>query len=91
MSTVFRHDPPCVTLVFFPEKVDSDDPPWVVPLVVRRVHSDEKATSMWVEQIKVLMENETLPFHEDLCVHVEDSVYSAVTALGPPPRVLAVE
>jgi hypothetical protein len=70
-------------LVFFPEKVDADDPPWVVPLVVRRVHSDEKATSMWVEQIKVLMEDETLPFHKDLCVHVGDSVYSAVTALGP--------
>jgi hypothetical protein len=33
-------------LVFFPEKVDADDPPWIVPLVVRRVHSDEKATSM---------------------------------------------
>jgi hypothetical protein len=70
-------------LVVFPEKVDSDDPPWVVPLVVRRVHSDEKATSMWVEQIRVLMEDETLPFHKDLCVHVGDSVYSAVTALGP--------
>lgn len=70
-------------LVFFPEKVDAGDPPWVVPLVVRRVCSDEKATSMWVEQIKVLMEDETLPFHEDLCVHVGDSVYSAVTALGP--------
>jgi hypothetical protein len=70
-------------LVYFPEKVDAEDPPWVVPLVVRRVHSDEKATSMWVEQIQVLMEDETLPFHEDLCVHVGDSVYSAVTALGP--------
>lgn len=70
-------------LVFFPEKVDADDPPWIVPLVVRRVHSDEKATSMWVEQIKVLMEDKTLPFHENLCVHVGDSVYSAVTALGP--------
>ena len=70
-------------LVFFPEKAYADDPPWAVPLVVRRVHSDEKATSMWVEQIRVLMEDETLPFHEDLCVHVGDSVYSAVTALGP--------
>ena len=70
-------------LVFFPEKVDADDPPWVVPLVVRRVHSDEKATSMWAEQVEVLMKDETLPFHEDLCVHVGDSVYSAVTALGP--------
>jgi len=70
-------------LVFFPEQVDADDPPWVVPLVVRRVHSDEKATSMWGEQIKVLMEDESLPFHKSLCVHVGDSVYSAVTALGP--------
>jgi hypothetical protein len=70
-------------LVFFPEKVDADDPPWIVPLVVRRVHSDEKATNVWGEQIKVLMEDESLPFHEDLCVHVGDSVYSAVTALGP--------
>ena len=70
-------------LVFFPEKAYADDPPWAVPLVVRRVHSDEKATSMWVEQIRVLMEDETLPFHEGLCVHVGDSVYSAVTALGP--------
>jgi hypothetical protein len=70
-------------LVFFPEKVDADDPPWIVPLVVRRVHSDEKATNVWGEQIKVLMEDGSLPFHEDLCVHVGDSVYSAVTALGP--------
>jgi len=70
-------------LVSFPEKAYADDPPWAVPMVVRRVHSDEKATSMWGEQIKVLMEDETLPFHDDLCVHVGDSVYSAVTALGP--------
>jgi len=70
-------------LVFFPEKIYADDPPWAVPMVVRRVHSDEKATSMWVEQIRVLMEDETLAFHEGLCVHVGDSVYSAVTALGP--------
>jgi hypothetical protein len=88
-NTVVRGNKPVTVghqyshLVFFPEKVNSDDPPWVVPLVVRRVHSDEKATSMWVEQIRVLMEDETLPFHEDLCVHVGDSVYSAVTALGP--------
>lgn len=70
-------------LVFFPEKGEADDPPWVVPLLVRRVRSDEKASSMWIEQIKVLMEDETLPFHKELCLHVGDSVYSAVTALGP--------
>jgi hypothetical protein len=88
-NTVVRENKPVIIghqyshLVFFPEKAYADDPPWAVPLVVRRVHSDEKATSMWVEQIRVLMEDETLPFHDDLCVHVGDSVYSAVTALGP--------
>lgn len=70
-------------MVFFPEKVNLNDPPWAVPLIVRRVRSDEKATSVGAEQINVLMEDETLPFHEDLCVQVGDSVYSAVTALGP--------
>ena len=70
-------------LVFFPEKTNADAPPWVVPMIVRRVHSDEKATGVGAEQIDALMKDETLPFHEKLCVHVADSVYSAVTYLGP--------
>ena len=70
-------------LAFFPEKLQSKDPPWAVPLIVRRVRSDEKATSVGSEQIDALMKDETLPFHEELCVHVADSVYSAVTYLGP--------
>jgi hypothetical protein len=70
-------------LVCFPEKIHADDPPWAVPMIVRRVHSDEKATGVGAEQIDALMKDETLPFHEALCVHVADSVYSAVTYLGP--------
>jgi len=70
-------------LVCFPEKIHVDDPVWTVPLIVRRVHSDEKATGVGAEQIDALMKDETLPFHEQLCVHVADSVYSAVTYLGP--------
>jgi len=70
-------------LVFFPEKTNADAPPWVVPMIVRRVHSDEKATSVGAEQIDALMKDETLPFHDKLCVHVADSLYSAVTYLGP--------
>ena len=70
-------------LVFFPEKNNLDDPPWAVPMIVRRVRSDEKATGVGAEQINVLIKDETLPFHEKLCVHVADSVYSAVTYLGP--------
>ena len=70
-------------LVFFPEKTNVGDPPWAVPMIVRRVRSDEKATGVGAEQIGTLMKDETLPFHDELCVHVADSVYGAVTYLGP--------
>ena len=70
-------------LVFFPEKIHADDPPWAVPMIVRRMHSDEKATGVGVEQIDTLMEDETLPFHDEFCLHVADSLYSAITYLGP--------
>lgn len=70
-------------LVFLPEKINADDPPWAVPMIVRRVHSEQKATSVGAEQIDALMKDETLPFHDELCLHVADSVYSAVTYLGP--------
>ena len=70
-------------LVFFPEKFNADDAPWTVPLIVRRIHSDEKATTVGFEQIETLIKDETLPFHDELCVNVADSTYSAVTHLGP--------
>ena len=70
-------------LVCLPEKTHAGDPPWAVPMIVRRVHSDEKATGVGAEQIDALMKDKTLPFHDQFCVHVADSVYSAVTYLGP--------
>ena len=70
-------------LVFFPEKTHPDEPPWAVPMMVRRVSSDQKATSVGAECINALMKDETLPFHDDFCLHVADSVYSAVPYLGP--------
>jgi len=70
-------------LVCFPEKIHADDPSWTVPLIIRRVYSDERATGVGAEQMDALMKDETLPFHDQLCVHVADSVYSAVTYLGP--------
>lgn len=70
-------------LVFFPEKFNDDAAPWTVPLVVRRIHSDEKATTLGAEQIDTLMGDETLPWHNELCIAVEDSTYSAATHLGP--------
>jgi len=70
-------------LVYFPEKLNCDDAPWTVPLIVRRISSDEKATTVGAEQLDSLMRDETLPWHGELCVSVEDSTYSAVTHLGP--------
>jgi len=69
-------------LVSFPEKFNDDDAPWTLPLIVRRIHSDEKATTVGAEQIDALMRDGTLPWHDDLCVGVEDTTYSAVTHLG---------
>lgn len=70
-------------LVFFPEKFNTDDAPWTVPLIVRRIHSDEKATTLGAEQIDALMKDKALPWHNELCVIAEDSTYSAMTHLGP--------
>jgi hypothetical protein len=69
-------------LVYLPEKTNPDDPPWVVPLSVRRVPTSSKPTLVGAEQVAALMEDEGLPFHEALCVLVADIGYSAVTFLG---------
>ncbi len=65
-----------------PEKATATDPPWVVPLQVRRVHSTEKARVVGAEQLVALLEDETQPFYGSLCLHVADSAYSAVEFLG---------
>ena len=58
-------------------------PPWVVPLCIRRLTSDEKATDVHAQQINALLSEETFPFHNRLSVAVVDSTLSAVTFLGP--------
>lgn len=70
-------------LVYLPEKINPDDPPWVVPLSVRRVPTSSKPTLVGAEQVAALMEDEDLLFHDALCVLVADIGYSAVTFLGP--------
>jgi len=65
-----------------PEKTGSSSPPWVVPLIVRRVQSIEKATQVGAEQIAAVVTDKTLPFHDELCVLVEDSAYSSRLHLG---------
>ena len=69
--------------VVYPEQDHPGAPPWVYPLSIRRVQSKETATAVGREQIDALLKDETLPFHEALCLHVADSTYSAVLFLGP--------
>jgi hypothetical protein len=69
-------------LACLPEKAPPGAPPWVVPLLVRRVQSAEKATVGGAAQLTTLLTDQQLPFHQDLSVHVADSAYSAVEFLG---------
>ena len=73
---------PYSVTAFLPEREHPDDPPWVVSLIVRRVHSDEKASVVGAEQVVTLLQDEQMPFHRQLCVHVGDSAYSTVEYLG---------
>ena len=67
-------------LVNFPEKETA--PPWVVPVSVRRVPSEMTTTLVEGEQTTALMKDETLPFHDHLCVQISDSAYSVAPFLG---------
>lgn len=69
-------------LSFLPEKASSGSPPWVVPLIMRRVQSAEKATQVGAEQIAAVVMDELLPFKKALSVLVEDSAYSGRLHLG---------
>ena len=69
-------------LAALPEKEQPTDSPWMVPLNVRRVTSDEKPGRVAAEQIRLVVTDENLPFHKALCVNAEDSGYSGVPHLG---------
>jgi hypothetical protein len=69
-------------LVYLPEKVQPDEPPWVIPLQLRRVSSQDKSNGVGAEQLGLLLADPSLPFHTGLCVHVADSAYSATEFLG---------
>ena len=60
----------------------SVSPPWVVPLSMRRVKSDEKATDVHAQQIAALMTTDAFADANRFCVCVADSTLGAVTFLG---------
>jgi hypothetical protein len=68
---------PYSVLAYIPEKATPEQPKWVVPLSVRRVDSESLETVVGAEQTKNVLEDSGLPFHNQLCVKVSDSKYSA--------------
>ncbi len=68
-------------LVGMPEKKGETDPPWVIPVSLLRIPTDEKATDIAASQIDALLNDTQLPFSVTLNVAVGDTAYSAVTFL----------
>jgi len=58
-----------------PERNGKLSPHWVIPLNTKRVKRDNKE-EMGAIQIRELMEDKGLPFHDQLCVEAVDSGYS---------------
>jgi len=64
------------SVVLFPEEEGEHGPVWVVPLGVQRVKSSEDKEMVGALQVQALLEDEELPFHNEVCVEVADSGYS---------------
>jgi hypothetical protein len=64
------------TVALLPEAEEHVTSSWVVPLMTRRVRSDEDKELIGAEQIDALLKDPRLPFHTQLCVEVGDASYS---------------
>jgi hypothetical protein len=64
------------TVVLRTEKEPRMTKSWVVPLSVRRVATDEDKELIGARQIRELLEDPTLPWHDALTVEVGDTSYS---------------
>ena len=70
------------TVALLPEKDSPHPAPWVVPLSCRRVKLEESKVLAGTEQIGALLDDEQLPFHNQLTLEVGDSDYSQPVFLG---------
>ena len=69
-------------LAGLPEKEDRTSRPWLIPLLIRRVPTDQKATDVGAEQVKDLLKDEVLSLGSKLSVLAADSSYSVCEFLG---------
>lgn len=64
------------TVAVLPEAEAGVSSSWVIPLLTRRVSTDEDKELVGAEQVDLLLKDSRLPFGRDLCVEVGDTSYS---------------
>ena len=69
-------------LAALPEKETKSSPPWLIPLSVQRVASEQSSLEVGAEPLHQLLEQPQSPFEGQLCVHVGDTAYSALEYLA---------
>ena len=69
-------------LTALPEREETGDIPWAIPLTVKRVKSSETGKQVGSQQLKQILTQDNLPWSNHLSVVVVDSDYSAKTFLS---------
>ncbi len=69
-------------LTALPEKEETGNIPWAIPLTVERVKSSSTGKQVGSQQLKQILTQENLPWSNHLSVVVVDSDYSAKTFLA---------
>ena len=64
------------TVVLLPEAEAGMSPSWVIPLMTRRVRTDQDKELVGSQQIEALLKERKLPFGQRFCVEVGDTSYS---------------
>lgn len=54
---------------------------WLIPLLTKRVSTNEDKEMVGINQVKELLKDPTLPFGRKLCVHVADTSYAKPACL----------
>lgn len=63
-------------VVCLPERAAQQAKTWVVPLSTQRIKSSQDKELVGADQVRILLEDQKLPFHNQLCAEVADSAYS---------------
>ena len=69
-------------LTALPEREETGDIPWAIPLTVERVKSDQTGKQVGSQQLKQILTTDNLPWSNHFSVVVVDSDYSAKTFLS---------